>query len=387
MPLRRFAIRPALLAPRRFLTRPARCAHSTLARTIPSVVCALLAVSAVSAGASPEPDSPQAITQASQQAPAQAPRRATTPDSRQATTAASRAAVTGFAHLLFIERRPDQAWHHFSPHLIQHDAEIGDGNHGDDAFLAKRRRAHPEKYLPTNQYETVVDNILADGDLVAIKSHMYTSPHDPGRAFVDIWRVADGQFVEHWDVIQPIPAHPLNAAGMGCGRVSSYAEARAAGDTVAQPTCGSSGPAEHRAAALATVQAYLSLGQQPGRAAEAVQRYVADDFIQHSPHIPAGKQALIAYFEAHAQERAAAGRHSYTARVLADGDFVLTHRRVTTASDPRGVAYADLYRVRDGQVVEHWDVIQPIPAFSVAGHSMVSGPLEPQRTAGPPAGP
>jgi predicted SnoaL-like aldol condensation-catalyzing enzyme len=78
------------------------------------------------------------------------------------------------------------------------------------------------------------------------------------------------------------------------------------------------------------------------------------------------------------------GRRSPTARVIADGDLVLLHRRVTTKADPRGVAHADLYRVRDGKIVEYWDVIQPIPSFSVAGHSMVDGPLEPGRTVGGP---
>jgi len=302
-------------------------------------------------------------------------------------TEASRAVVTGFAHLLFIERKPEQAFRLFSAHLIQHDAEIGDGNHGDDDFLSKRRQAHPEQFLPTDQYATVVDNILADGDLVAIKSHLYTNPHDRGRVFVDIWRIATGQFVEHWDVIQAVPERPLNGASMWCGHASNYAEARATADTVARPTCGASGPAAHRAAALATVRAYLEMGQQPGRAAEAVRTYVANDFVQHSAHIAQGKQALVAYFETHAAERAASGRHSELARVLADGDLVLTHRRVTSESDPRGQAYADLYRVRDGKVVEHWDVIQAIPAFSVAGHSMVSGPLEPQRRHAAPSAP
>lgn len=84
------------------------------------------------------------------------------------------------------------------------------------------------------------------------------------------------------------------------------------------------------------------------------------------------------------EKERAKGRQSETARTIADGDLVLTHRRVTTMADPRGVAYADLYRVRDGKIVAHWEVVQPIPSFSVAGHSMVDGPLEPGRTVGGP---
>ena len=199
---------------------------------------------------------------------------------------------------------------------------------------------------------------------------------------MDIWRVADGRFVEHWDVIQAVPDKPLNDASMWCGNAANYAAARQEADTVTRPACGPVGPPARRDVTLATVEAYTSMGLDPARSAEAVRRYVAPDFVQHSPHIAQGKQALEDYFMSRAKERAANRRTSQTAHVLADGAFVLTHRLVTSRDNPRGQAYADLYRVRDGQIVEHWDVIQAIPAYSVAGHSMVIGPLEPHRTAG-----
>jgi predicted SnoaL-like aldol condensation-catalyzing enzyme len=202
--------------------------------------------------------------------------------------------------------------------------------------------------------------------------------------FVDIWRVAGGKFVEHWDVIQPVPSTSLNQATMWCGGASNYDEAGKAGDVVARPACGRSGPAENRDAALATVKSYTAMFEERERAAEAVQTFVADDFVQHSPHIPPGKEALAKYLTDLAVAGTREGRKSEIARIIADGDLVLTHRRVTTRADPRGVAHADLYRVRNGRIVEYWDVIQPIPSFSVAGHSMVDGPLEPGRTAGGP---
>ena len=305
---------------------------------------------------------------------------------RAAVTEQSRRALEDYARLLFIEHRPKEAWgRHFAPDLMQHDAEIGDGGHADTDFLDKRRAAHPEKYLPVEQYASVVDNLLADGDLVVAKSRLFTGPQDHGRTFVDMWRIEDGKFVEHWDVIQPVPSAPLNDATTGCGHVASYAEARLVGDTVARPTCGGPGPASHRAASLAVVNAYLAMTRRPGGDAEAVKRFIADDFVQHSPHIPQGKAALAAYFTSNAAARARAGRHSVTARVVADGDFVMLHRWVTTRDDPRGQAYIDLFRVRGGQIAEHWDIIQPVPPFSVSGRSMVIGPLEPGRTVGPEA--
>jgi len=51
-----------------------------------------------------------------------------------------------------------------------------------------------------------IQRIIADGEYVAVHHHM-TLPGDdgPGLAVVDIWRIADGQIAEHWDVEQPIP--------------------------------------------------------------------------------------------------------------------------------------------------------------------------------------
>jgi len=299
------------------------------------------------------------------------------------TTEESRRALEDYARLLMVQRDVNLAMaRYFDASLIQHDAEIADGGHGDEAFLANRRKLHPEQFLAEEQYHTVVDNLLADGDLIALKSHVYTNPKDPGRVFVDIWRVAGGKFVEHWDVVQPVPSSSLNEATMWCGGASNYDEADHVGDTVARPGCGHSGPATDRQASLDTVTAYAAMSEDPSKSAEAVQRYFAADFVQHSPYVAQGKGPLIEYAREHAQSGLAAGRKSVTARVIADGDLVLTHRRVTTSADPRGVAHLDLYRVRDGEIVEHWDIVQPIPAFSVAGHSMVDGPLEPGRSIG-----
>jgi predicted SnoaL-like aldol condensation-catalyzing enzyme len=306
-----------------------------------------------------------------------------TEDLHERQTAESRRIVEGYAHLRVTDRQRAWALYRLAD-AIQHNPEIPEGAAQHEKFLADRRTAQPQQFLAPDEYVNVIDNILADGDLVAIKSRLYTSPQDRGRAFIDIWRIEDGKLGEHWDVIQPIPVNPLNPISMGCGSIDSYAAGRKFADAAWMPACGPSGDSAQRAASLATVDAYLAMGQQPGRALEAVERFIAEDFIQHSPHIAPGKAGLANYLHARQTTVAATGRKSHTARVLADGEFVLVHRRVTTDADRRGVAYVDLFRVRDRKIVEHWDIIQPIPPRSVAGHSMVDGPLEPDREAGPP---
>jgi predicted SnoaL-like aldol condensation-catalyzing enzyme len=155
------------------------------------------------------------------------------------------------------------------------------------------------------------------------------------------------------------------------------------GDMVARPGCGRSGPGVNRDRALATVKAYLTMLDEQGRAAEAVQTFIAGDFIQHSPQIPPGKAA----FAKHLTDRTVAGRtegrRSHTARVIADGDLVLLHRRVTTKADPRGVAHADLYRVRDGKIVDT-GMSSAHPVVQRSGPFDGRQPLEPGDRGGPP---
>jgi predicted SnoaL-like aldol condensation-catalyzing enzyme len=59
-----------------------------------------------------------------------------------------------------------------------------------------------------------IHRTLVDGDLVAVHLHVVRWPDDAGLAVADLFRVADGKIIEHWDVIQEIPANPINPKGM-----------------------------------------------------------------------------------------------------------------------------------------------------------------------------
>ena len=59
-----------------------------------------------------------------------------------------------------------------------------------------------------------VDHVLADGNLVAVHYLTKFKPEDRGFMVVDIFRVAHDKIVEHWDVVQPVPAKSANDNGM-----------------------------------------------------------------------------------------------------------------------------------------------------------------------------
>lgn len=55
---------------------------------------------------------------------------------------------------------------------------------------------------------------FVDGDHVVVHHHVIRHAGDPGMAVVDIFRVARGMIVEHWDVLQEVPEQAANANGM-----------------------------------------------------------------------------------------------------------------------------------------------------------------------------
>jgi predicted SnoaL-like aldol condensation-catalyzing enzyme len=91
----------------------------------------------------------------------------------------------------------------------------------------------------------------------------------------------------------------------------------------------------------------------------AASAYLGDKYIQHNPLAADGPEGLQAFLE-FARENLGGFKVEFK-RVLADGDFVVVHAHATNGPDDRGSAVMDIFRLENGKVVEHWDVMQPIP--------------------------
>lgn len=64
----------------------------------------------------------------------------------------------------------------------------------------------------------------------------------------------------------------------------------------------------------------------------------------------------------------------YIERVLADGDLVVTHAEVVLVAGQPGRAVADFWRLDEGKVFEHWDVVQDVPEISADANGMFQAP-------------
>ena len=99
----------------------------------------------------------------------------------------------------------------------------------------------------------------------------------------------------------------------------------------------------------------------------AFERHVAPDNIQHNPGIADGREAAIKALTPMFSRPEA---RFEVKRILVDGDLAAIH--LFGRGDPAtpGAAVADIYRLKDGKIVEHWDILQPIPTRSANPHPM-----------------
>lgn len=90
---------------------------------------------------------------------------------------------------------------------------------------------------------------------------------------------------------------------------------------------------------------------------EAADRYVREDYIQHNPGVGQGREALKDAFRDKFKEHPEFCLHIQM--LIADDDMVAVYLKNIAPDGTTNARVVDIYRLEDGKLAEHWDVLQP----------------------------
>lgn len=100
----------------------------------------------------------------------------------------------------------------------------------------------------------------------------------------------------------------------------------------------------------------------------AFESWVDPAYVQHNPMAATGRDAAIGFLEPFF--KANPGIRYEIKRVIADGNLVAVHSWGRFSEGDRGVAVVDILRVKGCRVMEHWDVVQPVPEQTANANGM-----------------
>ena len=224
----------------------------------------------------------------------------------------------------------------FAEDIIQHNVLVPTGR---DALLG---------LLPIlEQFGSTYENhrLLQDGDFAVMHNTVNNAQPFGAEQVVsfNVYRIENGQIAEHWGVPTPL----LDDSQFdGPTEVTDLDRTNA-----------------NKAAAAALFEALVN-GTEDDVAA-VVQATFEPDYRNHGVGVADGIAGL---FEAFAREQWV---YTKTHKILGEGNFVLAISEGTAKGAPR--AFYDLLRFEDGRVVEHWDIIVPIPSEDLANDNGMFG--------------
>ncbi len=214
---------------------------------------------------------------------------------------------------------------------IQHDLAVGDGLAGFAAVLQN---------APPGGFKARVVRAFEDGDFVV--AHTEYDFFGPKVGF-DVFRFEDGLIVEHWDNLAEIA--PPNPSGRT--QLDGAAEILDLDRSEANKTL---------------VESFVRTVLMSGDSSRITDFINPELYLQHNSAIADGLDGLGAALQSFA-EQGLVMEYRQLHRVLGQGNFVLTMSEGRFGTGEH-TAFYDLFRVEDGKIVEHWDVIQAIPPQS-----------------------
>ncbi len=212
---------------------------------------------------------------------------------------------------------------------IQHNLAVGDGLSGFGEVL---------QHAPPGGFKANVIRAFEDGDYVF--THTEYDFFGPKAGF-DVFRFENDLIVEHWDNLAEIT--PPNASGRT--QLDGHTEIVDSDKTEANKTL---------------VKGFVEDVLMNGKSEKITDYVNAEKYLQHNSAVADGLDGLGAALKYFA-DNGLVMEYDKLHMVLGEGNFVLT---VSEGKFGKGdhVSYYDLFRIENGKIVEHWDVIENIPA-------------------------
>jgi predicted SnoaL-like aldol condensation-catalyzing enzyme len=110
----------------------------------------------------------------------------------------------------------------------------------------------------------------------------------------------------------------------------------------------------------------LAINQQ--KPAEATRKYIELPYRQHNPEVPDGPDGFVQFIGG--MQKKHPKLKVVISKALADDDLVALHVHLTREPNDPGLAVAEFFRLKNGKIIEHWDVLQPVPEKTASGNSM-----------------
>jgi predicted SnoaL-like aldol condensation-catalyzing enzyme len=102
--------------------------------------------------------------------------------------------------------------------------------------------------------------------------------------------------------------------------------------------------------------------------ADAALAYVGDRYIQHNPNAQDGPEGFRKFIGILREKFP--NSHSEIKRSFVDGNYVILHVHAVREPGTNGNAIVDIFKLENGKIVEHWDVVQPISETSANNNTM-----------------
>jgi len=233
----------------------------------------------------------------------------------------------------FVDHDPEAARALVTPDYIQHNPQVPTGADGLVGLIP---------LVAQSGMTATTHRVITEGNMVVLHNTYNNADAfgAPALAAFDVFRVEDGKVAEHWDNLQPIPETTVSGRGMTDGPTEITDRDKTQ---------------ENKELVLGFVRDVLG-----GAAPQTVTNYMNPEvYMQHNPSIDDGLAGLMAAIESFAAQGQVITKFEPQLAV-AEGNFVFVASDAIMGGEPW--AFFDLWRVEDGLIVEHWDVVSPIPA-------------------------